>query len=185
MSQNPFGTQPTGQPPYPQQSQLPNTKKSGTNTVLIVLGIVGGVLLLTFIACGVAAYMFVRNVKSEFEGVMADAMAEVEAEQQYESQFWVDTYRDHPMVQQQLGKVVDHQPHNPNWDDQFLEIEIDVTGEKGTGLLRIEYGVNEETGDRDDHFESTMNAFLIKDGNKQLLDAEAGRKYDEWSESDY
>lgn len=185
MSQNPFGTPPSAQSPYPQQPPLPSTRKSGTNTVLIVLGIVGGVLLLIMIACGVAGYLFVRNVQSSFEGVMAEAMAEMEAEQQAEAKFWVDSYRDHPMVQQQLGKVTDHQTRSPKWDDQFLQIEIDVTGEKGTGLLRIEYGSQEETADGDDYAETTMKAFLVKNGNKQLLDAEAGKKYDKWLESQY
>jgi hypothetical protein len=43
---------------------------TSTNTVLIIIGVIVGVLLLLVLGCGVASYFFIRSVS----GAMAPAM---------------------------------------------------------------------------------------------------------------
>ena len=71
----PGGYQPHYQQPYP-----PANDGSGTKTILLILGIVGGIFLVIAIGCGVATYLFVSKAKraategiSQFEEKMKEA----------------------------------------------------------------------------------------------------------------
>ena len=175
MSQNPYGEHSTGHPPHPNYGPTPG---SGSNTVLIVLVVVGGVLLLVFLACGTMGFLAFRNV-SDTINQMTAAMEEGAEE---EARFWVDTYGDHQIVKEKLGTVLSYNAMPMDWTDENLNLEIDVTGDKASGILRIEYAEFDEAEYESDDFdyESRMNCYLIIDGEKILIDSEAGSKYDDW-----
>lgn len=120
-------------PPYqPYQPVQQPQKSGGSNTVLIILAIVGGLLFLAVASCGVMAWVIsnsVTEMMDEFSGVATTAMAEE----------LVSQYEEKDEIKSKIGRVEDF--HMADEDQNFLEVltarkvVIILEGENGEGEL--------------------------------------------------
>jgi hypothetical protein len=158
MSQfnNPFPNQPMGQKPLPMGAPYepgPQRPASGSNVILIVLGIVFGILVLIVLVCGALGFVATRAVSTigqELEGMIIQPMAN-EA---------VQRYQDHESVQEHIGEIKDYRFENPAIDVVNRPVlRLEVEGEKGKGTIVFYRRAGK-----------TQKVMLEVDGQEVLLD---------------
>jgi hypothetical protein len=134
MSQfnNPFPNQPLGQKPLPMGTPYepgPQRPASGSNVILLVLGIVFGILVLIVLVCGALGFVATRAVSTigqELEGMIIQPMAN-EA---------VQRYQDHESVQEHIGEIKEFRFENPAIDVVNRPVlRLEIEGEKGQGTV--------------------------------------------------
>ncbi|KAA5541012.1 hypothetical protein FYK55_19120 [Roseiconus nitratireducens] len=118
--------------PFDEPQRYGEQPKKSSNTWLWVLGILGGLFLLSsVICCGVVYYM-----SSEFSGFIANAA--------------VGEFQDDPVIQEHIGQITSSDTNfgdaiQQSSDNQGVTTMVfDVTGEKGSGkiVLRTDQKTN-------------------------------------------
>ena len=190
MSQNPFGQQPYGQPqgayPNPGQPQpnYPPPKDNTGKVLLIVFGSIGAVVLVLLLACGGLVYYTVSSAKN----FVAEISESIEEQRKAEEEFWVDSFKDHPEVQEHIGTIIesgfdsyeeqfDHPDTFETEEGDYVIQQIPLTGTKGDGELvvvgrwnfsAVEDGVKIDPIDVDPDASANPDEFNTEDNGEGL-----------------
>ncbi len=108
----------------------PPRSSSGTNIVLIVLGIVFGVLLLIVVSCGLMGFLATRTI-TQMAGELQDVMLQAMANDA------VQKYQDHDLVQEHIGEIGDYSFQDVKGFEAMNKpiLRLRVTGDKSQGTI--------------------------------------------------